>query len=250
MSDAFQVSRGQRVEPVDGVAEAALYRYDGYDVARLEQDLDAATANWSWEQGVFGHALSLPAAEQLCQAARHHYNNLPFADRLGDCPYFQFVLDSFQCDVMSFRLLRRPPNSLYGLHTDHDKGPRVVRMQIPIRSPQDAFMVVSTYKDMRELPNTEAVRQLSGSAAISGNRQRLMRWLDDLVEDSDGNINLYQLETGWSYLFNTDNVHTLVNLGSSERVVLAIDCIANDWLLAQYPQIAEIIGSGPCPCPS
>lgn len=240
--DASEVgARGQRVEPVDGSADAALYRYDLYDIERLDRDLETATANWSWAQGVFGHALSLPAPEQLCEAARHHYNNLPFGDRLRDCPYFQLILDSFECGVMSYRLLRRPPNSLYGLHNDLDKGPRTVRMQIPIRSPQDAFMVVSTYKDMRDLPDTQATRQLSGSAAISGNRQKLMRWLDELVEDSDGNINLYQLELGWSYLFNTDNVHTLVNLGASERIVLAIDCVANDWLLARYPQIADLL---------
>lgn len=242
MSDMSKTQTfGQRVDPVDGHADAALYRYDEYDVSLLERDLEAATANWRWELGMFGHTLSLPAPEQLCEAGRQHYNNLPFGDRLGLCPYFRTILASFQCDVMSYRLLRRPPNSLYGLHTDHDKGPRVVRMQIPIRSPVDAFMVVSTYKDMRELPDTEAARQLSGSASISGNRQRLTRWLDDLVEASEGNMNLYQLQVGWSYFFNTDNVHTLVNLGATERIVLAIDCVANDWLLARYPQISSIV---------
>ncbi|PRP91646.1 hypothetical protein ENSA5_54060 [Enhygromyxa salina] len=241
VSDNSEGARAQRVEPVDGDADAPLYRYDQYDLALLERDLEAACAGWDWSEGVFGHALSLPAPEQLCEPARRHYNNLPFANRLASCPYFQSILDSFECDVMSLRLLRRPPNSLYGLHTDHDKGERTVRMQIPIRSPHDAFMVVTTYADMRELPDTEATRRLSGSATISGSRQKLTRWLDDLVADSEGRINLYQLDVGWSYLFDTDNVHTLANLGMSERVVLAIDCVANDWLLARYPEIASLI---------
>jgi hypothetical protein len=230
------------MEPVAGSSKTALMcRYDRYDLDRLARDYRAAVRGWSWEDGVFGHALSLPAPGDLAEIGRSHYNNLPFSNRLRECVYFREIFDSFECDIVSFRLLRRAPNSLYGLHNDRDKGPAVVRFQIPIISEADAFMVVTDFRDMRDLPDTESSRGLSGAASISASKQRIMSLLDDFVDDSDGRANLFQLDPGSLYFFNTDNVHTLANLGSTERIVLAVDCMANPWLRARYPHITGVV---------
>lgn len=235
-------SRGVPVQPADGVSQTALmYRYDEYDLDRLRQDCEEALRGWSWEDGAFGHTLSLPAMGDLAERGKTHYNNIPFTNRLTGCPYFQEIFHSFECDIISYRLLRREPNSLYGLHEDRDKGPKAVRFQIPIVSEGDSFMIATDYTDMRDLPNTASIRGLSGASAIRGSKQRLMTLLDEFIDDTEGKANLYELEPGWLYFFNTDNVHTLVNLSSTERIVLAIDCIANPWLLERYPHVAAVV---------
>jgi hypothetical protein len=39
-------------------------------------------------------------------------------------------------------------------------------------------------------------------------------------------------------------VHTLVNAGPGERITLAFDVLANDWLLARFPEVRAEVGVG------
>src|ERR671918_389458 len=64
-----------------------------YDLARLAADAGRAAALQAFDRGAYGHAVSLPAAEQLDERFRDHPNNRPFADCLGACPSLREVFE-------------------------------------------------------------------------------------------------------------------------------------------------------------
>jgi len=196
-----------------------------YDVDRLERDLETAIRGWDWSKGAFGHALSLPGLTDLHTAARDHYNNLPYADALDRCPYFRHVFDSFVCEKASFRLLRRPPRTCYGWHTDRDKGSDVIRFQIPIVTNPQSWLVVTDFDAFEEIRGFEERLSEPDTYDTFGRFKDLNR----------GRYQLHALEPGTLYYFDTRRFHTLVNEGEETRYTLSVDVVANDWLLETYP---------------
>ena len=87
-----------------------------YDIERLIKDKDIVESMFSYDDGAYGHCISLP------ESGIEHYNNLPFTGALNHTPYFKEIYDNFETEIMSFRLLRRGPQSSYGLHNDKDIG--------------------------------------------------------------------------------------------------------------------------------
>ncbi|TFG85651.1 MAG: hypothetical protein E4H18_05190 [Hyphomicrobiales bacterium] len=193
-----------------------------YDLERLRADAANAMEGWAWRRGAYGHALSLPAPEQLHGRCRYSYQNHPCTGQLDLCSYFQEIFDSFQCPKLSFRLLRRAPHSAYAWHADAWKGPGVVRFQIPIETNERALLVLSDYAQVEQLRPHGA--QTSVAEAEAAN---------------DGHVRAHCLEPGVLYYFNTSHVHTLVNDGDCERITLSFDLLANDWLVANYPEVCE-----------
>jgi hypothetical protein len=148
---------------------------------------------------------------------------------LERCPYFRRIFDGLECDKVSFRLLRRTAGSSYAWHTDKDKGPSVVRFQIPIVTNAESVLVVTDYDEFTEIQGME--RRLSEAEAF-----------DDYAmfkRFNQGRFREYVLEPGVLYYFDTNRFHNLLNRASAERVTLLVDCLDNDWLRRRYPEAVE-----------
>jgi hypothetical protein len=229
-----------------------LHAYDHLAIDRLIQDLNVATEGWDWSQGAHGHSLSLPAREDLHPLGQDHYINSPFANRLGRCPYFQHIFDSFECDKVSFRLLRRPAGSSYTWHTDKEKGSSVVRFQIPIVTYPDSVLVVTDFDEFAEIaPNRQAPfqrlrrrcrrafsRTLWGGQAMDDETEAFADYAT-FKRFNRGRFREYVLDPGVLYYFNTNKFHNLMNHASEERITLVVDCFENDWLRARYAATVE-----------
>jgi hypothetical protein len=213
-----------------------VFTYDvGVPLEALVRDAREATREWDWRRGAYGHALSLPRAEELHPSARYRYPNTPCTGRLDACPALRTVFDSFHCDKVSFRLLRRAAHSAYGWHTDEWKGPNVVRFQIPIVSDATSFLVTTDYRVVEE---------------IRGDRSTLTPGhFNDFARANAGHVARHELTPGRLHYFDTTFVHTLVNGGAAERLTLSFDLVANDWLRARFPDIAGEIGDAARPGP-
>jgi hypothetical protein len=220
---------------MDGLMEVHRYELD-VSLEELVRDARRAAEGWDWTRGAFGHALSLPAYHQLHPYSRYDYANYPCAALLDRCAGFRRLFESLACEKVSFRLLRRGPGSSYGWHTDAWKGPGVARFQIPIVSDDSAFLVTTDY---------ERVDQLQGSAPGHLNEGSF----DDFAGANAGHFRQHHLEPGGLYYFSTNRVHTLVNPGPGERITLSFDLLANDWLLARFPEVSGEIGEDPDPLP-
>jgi hypothetical protein len=206
-----------------------LHILDHFPVERLLNDLAIATSGWDWSQGAYGHSLSLPAREQIHPAERDHANNIPYADVLDRCPFFREIFDSFECEKASFRLLRRPPLSSYAWHTDQDKGPEVVRFQIPIITNDQSTIVITDYRQYDEFRFTD--QRMSEEEAFEQ--------YPAFKQADQGHFEEHVLEAGRLYYFNTSRFHNLFNRGTTERITLAMDFVVNDWLRRRYPAIEE-----------
>jgi hypothetical protein len=229
-----------------------LHAYDHFAVDQLIQDMKVASEGWDWSQGAHGHSLSLPAREDLHPAGQDRYINVPFANRLGRCPYFQRIFNSFECDKVSFRLLRRPAGTSYTWHSDTDLGSSVVRFQIPIVTYPKSVLVVTDFNEVAEIsPRKQTLFQRLKRRfrrAVSGtlSEENAQRYEAEAFADytrfkhfNRGRFREYVLDAGVLYYFNTDKIHNLINDASEERITLVMDCFKNDWLRARYPAIVE-----------
>lgn len=204
----------------------------------LVRQTRTVVARWDWRRGAFGHALSLPTYGDLHPYGRYRYQNFPCTGLLDAAPALRAVFDSFACEKVSFRLLRRPARSAYGWHTDEWKGAGVVRFQIPLVSDDDAFLVTTDYGRVEEIRGDRGA--LSNGTFAS------------FAAANDGHCARHQLAVGVLHYFDTTHVHTLVNGGSAERITLSFDLVANDWLRARFPAIERELhanGGGSLPRP-
>jgi hypothetical protein len=232
-----------------------LHAYDHFAVDQLIHDMNIATEGWDWLQGAHGHSLSIPAREDLHSAWQDHSINTPFADRLGRCPYFEHIFDSFKCDKVSFRLLRRPAGTSYTWHSDKDMGTSVVRFQIPIVTHPKSILVVTDFDDPAEIaPNKQDLserlrrrcRRALSSILSKGHAADTQPDGAEAFDDytrfkrfNRGRFREYALDAGVLYYFNTNKIHNLMNYASEERITLVVDCFENDWLRTRYPAIVE-----------
>ena len=198
----------------------------GYSVAELSRDAETASQGWDWAQGAYGHTLSLPSSQDLDPRGRNNSSNLPFSGALGRCPAFRAVLDGFECAKSSFRLLRRRGRTSYGWHHDRDKGPGVVRMQIPIVDEQGSELVVTDYDSFEQ---------------IRGGKRRIqdLDYFESFQRKNAGHFRIFRLQTGLLYYFNTNKLHDLLNRGTGDRLTLSIDLVVNDWVLDRFPATRE-----------
>lgn len=210
-----------------------VHEYDpGVALDDLVADMRRAVDGWDWRRGAYGHALSLPAPQELHPYARYSYGNFPCSGLLARCPAFRALFHGLRCDKVSFRLLRRQPASAYGWHTDRWKGPGVVRFQIPLLSEPDAFLVTTDYASEDDLVGPRRLA-LDGFAAFAA--------------ANAGHFAKHHLTLGRLHYFDTTRVHTLVNPGVTERITLSFDLVANDWVRERFPAVRAELGDGPVP---
>jgi hypothetical protein len=201
-----------------------LRNTESFDLERLAEEVSIARGIMEFRDGPYGNCISLPAARDVSEPFRNHHNNVPFADALESCPYIKQIFDSFLTEKASCRLLRRKGATAYALHDDKDKGVRIHRFQIPILTNSRAFLLIPTSDANFGFAEAEKARGLDGEAGDV--------WFDleRLDRELEGRFQLFTLQPGFLYYFDTDQIHTLINAGNSERIVLSIDLVVNDWL--------------------
>jgi hypothetical protein len=193
------------------------------DLSALSRDLDTARRVQDFDQGAYGHCISLPGDSELPSRFRDHHNNVPFSGTLDQCPTFRQAFDAFSAEVASFRLLRRTPRTAYGLHDDRDKGSDIVRLQIPILTNEHSFIVL--LKEGEELASLARIL-----TQFQESKEQVPFDFDRFFVTFGDRFDLFEFSPGYLYYFDTDQVHTAINAGDQERIVLGIDLVRNDWL--------------------
>lgn len=193
-----------------------------YDLAALQEEVARARARQDFSEGLYGHCISLPAADDLAPEYRTHHNNVPFSGALAECPTMREIFDSLKTEKTSFRLLRRTPGTAYGIHDDLDKGSRILRLQIPIVTNPHAYIVAQ--KEGVSLDGLAGrVDEILEGGDLHFDFARFTRTLGQWFD-------LFSLAPGSMYRFDTDGLHTAINAGDHERIVLGFDILANDWV--------------------
>lgn len=125
-----------------------------FDVQRIEAELQALNApqwvahfNTHCYEGNW-HCLPLRSANgadnDLTTADDANYQDTP---ALGQCPYLQQVLDSFECEKNSIRLMTLAPGSSIKSHRDRGGAfeDGIARLHIPLRTHPDVTFVVEEH---------------------------------------------------------------------------------------------------------
>ena len=185
-----------------------------YDLEKLQIDRKFVEERFKYEDGAFGHCISLPSIYEIAESHKEHHNNVPLRGVLGYTPYFKEIFDSFKSEITSFRLMRRKADSSYGLHNDKDMGDGIKRFQIPIVTNDKSWLCVTHYDEISE-----------------GWTEENSYTMEDFGRRFKGRHDSYQLEPGMMYHFDVTKIHTLFNEGDTDRVTLLIDVKVNDWLL-------------------
>jgi hypothetical protein len=185
-----------------------------YNLKKLNLDRTFVEERFKYEDGAFGHCISLPSIYEISESHKEHHNNVPLRGVLGHTPHFKEIFDSFKSEITSFRLLRRKADTSYGLHNDKDMGEDIKRFQIPIVTNDDSWLCVTHYDEISE-----------------GWTEENSYTMEDFGRRFKGRYDSYQLESGTMYHFDVTKIHTLFNEGDTDRVTLLIDVKVNDWLL-------------------
>ena len=185
-----------------------------YNLEKLNQDRKFVEERFKYEDGAFGHCISLPSINEIAESHKEHHNNVPLRGVLNYTPYFKEIFDSFNSEITGFRLLRRKAHTSYGLHNDKDMGVDIKRFQIPIVTNDKSWLCVTDQDEIEE-----------------GWTEENSYTMEDFGNRFKGKYDSYQLETGVMYHFDVRKIHTLFNEGDTDRVTLLIDVKVNDWLL-------------------
>ena len=185
-----------------------------YNIDKLIKDKEFVEERFKYEDGAYGHCISLPSIYDVKEPYLSHHNNVPLRGVLDYTPYFKKIFDSFETEITSFRLLRRKAHTSYGLHHDKDMGVDVKRFQIPIIQNDNCPLYISHYDEIEE----EWTADNTYTQEDFGRRFK-------------GRYDWYNLEIGRMYHFDVTKIHTLFNDGDTDRVTLLIDAKVNDWLL-------------------
>ena len=177
-----------------------------YDLVRLKNDLFVAETYGKYEDGAFGHAISLP------ESGNEHYNNQPYTGILNRTPYFKEIYDSFKTEVTSFRLLRRKAGTSYGIHNDRDMGDDIVRFQIPIKTNNSCWFGIT------DCEMEEEYTEENSHTLYTFNKKFKPRFKN------------FRMAPAHIHTFNVRLNHSMFNEGDEDRVTLSIDCKKNKWL--------------------
>jgi hypothetical protein len=220
---------------------SAVWKYDRFNLTRLEEDAKRAVAGWSWEKGSFGHSLPLTRS-LLTSFGQDHYNNHfdpALNERLDGCPYFRAIFDSFDCQKSSYRLLWRPPLTGYTWHADWDLGENTFRVQIPIQTNSEAYLVVSNSQHIEDFEFPDQRFVLAKNWSQEGIQKQTMRdWFGRFIAANLRRIRVYNLAPGYLYHFDTTQFHSVYNFGNAGRLALTLDLVANPWLEQRFPEMS------------
>ncbi|MDH3281584.1 MAG: hypothetical protein OEQ18_10700, partial [Gammaproteobacteria bacterium] len=162
-------------------------------------------------------------AEDIHVDYQSHRNNVPYADALRRCQHLRELFHEFRAEKTSFRLLRCRAGTAYSLHDDRDAGGDTVRIQLPVITNAAALLLVQKDGVVLEPVARRVADIAGGNGSIPFDYQRLR---DTFAEWFDA----FYLGPGRFHLIDTNQVHTLINAGDTDRITLCIDLIRNTWV--------------------
>jgi len=183
-----------------------------YDLIKLENDLITAETHGKYEDGAFGHCISLPSVNNFNGIYKTAYQNEPCTDILSKTPYFQEIYNSFETEVTSFRLMRRKAGTSYGIHNDKDMGDDIVRFQIPIKTNNHCWFAI-TDEELEEEWTEE-----NSYTLYTFNKRFKPRFKN------------FRMIPAHIHTFNVRLNHTMFNDGDTDRITLLIDLKKNEWV--------------------
>lgn len=179
-----------------------------FDVDKLSLDLQTILSLCKFEDSSYKHSVPV-MTEQMCpNSHKGFHNNWPFYQHSMDTiPYFNHIWETLNdlSNITGFRIMRKLPHTAYGIHNDTDAG-AIIRMQIPIQTNDDSWLAYTELKEIEE-----------------GWTEDNTYYKKDLENRFGNDVTFYQLQPGYLYHFNTDNIHTLTNEGETTRYTLLID---------------------------
>ena len=112
--------------------------------------------------------------------------------------------------------MNRKAHSSYGVHTDEPiVGNNILRFQIPIVVNDDCWLCI-TDQDWHVFPESWWPTNTHG--------------LEEFKKVTKNQCSCYQQIPGNLYHFDVIQLHTVINEGNNNRVVLLIDLYKNEWL--------------------
>ncbi len=105
---------------------------------------------------------------------------------LDNCPYLQMVIDAFQCEKTSVRLMKLNAGAIIKEHTDHDMNMEAgeARFHIPVQTNEDvAFFIMEDRIPMMEGECWYLNLSLPHKVHNAGNNDRIHLVIDVMVND-------------------------------------------------------------------
>ena len=102
-------------------------------------------------------------------------------------------------------------------------GNNIVRLQIPIFTNEHSFIVV-----LKEGMGLAPLARIL--ADFEGREDDVEYNFDRFYATFGERFDLFQFPPGYLYRFDTDRIHTAINAGDQERIVLCVDLMRNDWV--------------------
>jgi len=187
-----------------------------FDIDRLNQDLNTIISLCKFEDSSYGHSIPVMSEDMCPNSHKGFHNNWPFYSHdMESIPYIYKLWKLFNeiSDVCGFRIMRKLPHTAYGIHNDIDAGD-IIRMQIPIQTNNDCWLAYTELKEIEE-----------------GWTEDNTYFKSDLEKRFGNDVTFYQLQPGYLYYFDTNNIHTLTNEGDTTRYTLLIDLLKTDKLI-------------------
>jgi hypothetical protein len=189
---------------------------DIFDIDKLNNDLNTIISLCKFQNSSYGHSVPVMTEDMCPNSHKGFHNNWPFYEYdMNTISYFYSIWKMFNkiTNVTGFRIMRKLPHTAYGIHNDTDAG-TIVRMQIPIQTNKDCWLAYTELKEIEE-----------------GWTDDNTYFKKDLENRFGKDVTFYQLDPGYLYHFNTNNIHTLTNEGDSTRYTLLIDLEKNDKVI-------------------
>jgi hypothetical protein len=184
-----------------------------FDIKKLNLDLHTIITLCKFENSSYKHSVPVMTEEMCPDTHKGFHNNWPFYSHSMDTiPYIHFIWKMFNdiSNVTGFRIMRKLPHTVYGIHNDTDAG-TIIRLQIPIETNDDCWLAYTELDEIEE-----------------GWTEDNSYFKKDLENRFGSDVKFYQLLPGFLYHFNTNKIHTLTNEGDSTRYTLLIDLEKTD----------------------
>ncbi len=184
-----------------------------FDIDKLNEDLNTIISLCKFEDSSYKHSIPVMTEAMCPNSHKGFHNNWPFySHSMETIPYFLSIWNMFKKigSVTGFRIMRKLPNTSYGIHNDTDAGD-IIRVQIPIQTNDNCWLACTELDEIEE-----------------GWTEDNTYFKKDLENRFGKDVKFYQMSPGFLYYFNTNKIHTLTNEGDTTRYTLLIDLLKGD----------------------
>jgi hypothetical protein len=123
-----------------------------FDIKKLNLDLHTIITLCKFENSSYKHSVPVMTEEMCPDTHKGFHNNWPFYSHSMDTiPYIHFIWKMFNdiSNVTGFRIMRKLPHTVYGIHNDTDAG-TIIRLQIPIETNDDCWLAYTELDEIEE----------------------------------------------------------------------------------------------------